>query len=192
MQNFLFKATCLEGQTRPAADDTSTGYQNGIACKCAAYTDYETNGECVNGQQQYTRTCDKDTVVFVDQTKNECSGSNSMMADCGEFVFGDWEEWLYCSENCGVGVTTRTRTCTPVGNSTCPTDGPLVIESKPCQIQKCLTCENYENYCDSLVNTECKDITLENGETTVCSKCLFLTNSIFRYFLSKMRSSRNN
>jgi len=125
----------------------------------------------VNGQQEYTRTCDKDTAVFADETKNECSGPTSMMADCGEFVFGDWEEWLYCSENCGIGVTTRTRTCSPVGNSTCPTDGPLVIESKPCQIQKCLTCENYENYCDSQVNTQCKDITLENGETTAQCQC---------------------
>ena len=182
---FLFKTTCLEGQTRLAEDDTSTGYQNGIDCKCAAYTDYEATGQCVNGQQEYTRTCDKDTVAFADQTKNECSGPTSMMADCGEFVFGDWEEWLYCSENCGIGVTTRTRTCSPVGNSTCPTDGPLVIESKPCQIQKCLTCENYENYCDSQVNTQCKDITLENGETTVCPEMFILNKQYISIFFIK-------
>ena len=78
-----------------------------------------------------------------------------------------------CSENCGVGVTSRTRTCTERGNTTCPADGSCdqpatcLYEEKECQIQKCLTCANYENYCDNQVNTVCIDKILDNGETTV-------------------------
>ena len=97
-----------------------------------------------------------------------------MIGECGAYKWSDWGPWLYCSENCGEGVTTRSRTCTALGEAACPAAGSCIneanclFESKPCQIQKCLTCANYENYCDSQVNTECKDITLDNGESSVC------------------------
>ena len=96
------------------------------------------------------------------------------------FAFGPWSDWLYCSENCGIGETSRTRECTPNGNDTCPADGTClndscVYESKQCQIQKCLTCANFPNYCDNESNTECKDVTLANGEVTVCCMyCFFI------------------
>ena len=90
------------------------------------------------------------------------------------FAFGPWSDWLYCSENCGIGETSRTRECSPNGKDRCPADGTCindscVYESKQCQIQKCLTCANFPNYCDDKVNTECKDVTFANGELTVSS-----------------------
>ena len=90
------------------------------------------------------------------------------------FAFGPWSSWLYCSENCGIGETSRTRKCTANGEVPCPKNGTCsddscVHESKQCQIQKCLTCANFPNYCDNESNTECKDVTLANGEVTVSS-----------------------
>jgi len=169
----LFKTTCLEGDKRLAADDPATGYQNGLDCKCAEWTAGVPQGECVDNKQEYIKTCDKDTVEFADPAKNECDGPAVEVGECGEFAFSEWGEWLYCSENCGEGVTTRTRTCTALGDVACPAAGSCdqpatcLYEEEPCQIQKCLTCANYENYCDNQVNTDCKDVTLENGETTV-------------------------
>ena len=88
------------------------------------------------------------------------------------FAFGPWSDWLYCSENCGIGETSRMRKCTANGKDACPADrtcseDSCVYESKQCQIQKCLSCANFENYCDGKVNTECKDVILANGEETV-------------------------
>ena len=88
------------------------------------------------------------------------------------FAFGPWSDWLYCSENCGIGETSRTRQCSANGEDPCPDDGTCnddacVHESKQCQIQRCLTCANFANYCDGKVNTECKNVTLANGEVTV-------------------------
>ena len=89
-----------------------------------------------------------------------------------EFAFGTWSEWLYCSENCGVGKTSRNRQCTANGEIQCSADGSCIVdscvyESKECQIQKCLTCANFQNFCNNQINTECKDLTLDTGEVTV-------------------------
>ena len=93
---------------------------------------------------------------------------------------------MYCSENCGIGETSRTRQCTANGEDSCPTDwscsdDSCIYESKECLIQKCLTCENFANYCDDQVNTECKDVTLANGEITVCSKYRLL--KLYLYYI---------
>ena len=48
-----------------------------------------------------------------------------------------------------------------------------LYETKPCQIQKCLTCANFPNYCDENINTECKDAVLDNGEVMVRLKYHF-------------------
>ena len=93
--------------------------------------------------------------------------------------FGPWSEWLYCSENCGVGETTRSRTCSKNASELCPAAGSCVnvetclFETKPCQIQKCLTCANFANYCDKNINTECIDAVLDNGEVMVSLKYHF-------------------
>lgn len=165
---------CLNGPRRLVGNDEEPGYTPGMDCKCAAYTDFVAvnGGECVDGEITYSRECVKDTVVFVDEDKNVCPEKATKKSPCGNFTWGKWDAWLFCSENCGVGVTTRTRTCTALGDDPCPAEGsPLVFESKPCQLQKCLTCENYENYCDNQINTECKDETLDNGETTAKCQC---------------------
>ena len=65
-----------------------------------------------------------------------------------ELTFGEWDDWLACSKSCGVGETTRTRTCTALGNGVCPAAGTCdqlstcLYEEKTCQIQKCITCAN--------------------------------------------------
>merc|ERR1711915_653305 len=84
-----------------------------------------------------------------------------------KLVYLDPPEWLMCSENCGIGDRSRTRVCTSTGG-VCPTEGGY--ESEPCQIQECLTCENFNNYCDSKVNTECIDTTV-NGEPQAQCQC---------------------
>ena len=167
------KTTCLEGAQKLADDDASIGYQNGLPCKCASWTPAVPTGPCVNNEQLYTKTCDKEPeVIFVDPAKNECLGEATEIGECGEFEFGEWV-WLYCSENCGLGEEIGTRTCKQLGEIPCPEPGSCneeatcVYQTRPCQIQKCLTCENYANYCDNRINTQCVDITLENGETTV-------------------------
>ena len=168
-----FKATCLAGDKKLAEDDASTGYQNGIPCKCAKWTPATPIGQCVDNKQTYTKTCDKEPeVIFVDPEKNECEGEATEIGECGEFEFGEWV-WLYCSENCGLGEEIGTRTCKQLGEIPCPEPGSCneeatcVYQTRPCQIQKCLTCANYANYCDNRINTQCVDIILENGETTV-------------------------
>ena len=170
--NETLKTTCLKGQTKLAEDDASTGYQNGLPCKCAAWTPAVPTGECVNNERPYTRTCDNDTSVTFVNAPNECVGDANFTAGCGDFKFDDWE-WLYCSENCGLGEQIGTRKCTQLGDVACPEpgtcidDATCVYKTRPCQIQKCLTCANYANYCDNRINTKCVDVTLENGESTV-------------------------
>ena len=166
------KATCLEGPKKLAENNPSTGYQNGITCKCASWTSSVPSGPCENNEQEFTRTCDKDDVIFANPVKNECDGEAISIGKCGKFEFGDWK-WLYCSENCGPGVEIATRNCTAVGDAPCPAPGSCVEEAicvyktRPCQLQKCLNCDNFENYCDNRINTQCIDVILENGETTV-------------------------
>ena len=120
----------------------------------------------MNGEQEYTRTCDKDFVTFADPTKNECDGPSTIMAECDTFIFGPWE-WLYCSKNCGEGVQVGTRTCTALTEVQCPERSELVYQERPCQIQKCPTCENYGYLCDDFANTECIDVVQPNGSIMV-------------------------
>ena len=160
---FEFKATCLEGPKRQAVESDAYG----TVCKCASYTSAVPLGDCIDNKQEYQQICDKDSVTFANATKNECDGPAIITGECGAFIFGEWE-WLYCSENCGEGVEVGTRTCTPRTEIPCPESGPEVYQERPCQIQKCLTCANYANYCDNRINTQCVDVTLDNGEVTVC------------------------
>ena len=93
--------------------------------------------------------------------------------ELSELAFSEWSDWLACSENCDVGVTTRTRTCTSNGNGVCPAPGTCdqpttcLYEEKACQIKKCVTCANYPDFCDNQVNTECVDVTSSDGQITV-------------------------
>ena len=127
-----------------------------------------------------------DEVVNPDPEKGHVAGALNFLRKpepvskprLSAFAFGPWSDWLDCSENCGIGETSRTRQCFANGEDLCPADGTCsddacIHESKQCQIQKCVTCANFPNYCDGKVNTECKDVTLVNGEVTVSSKyCL--------------------
>merc|ERR1712131_294527 len=143
----------------------------GTVCKCASYTSAVPLGDCIDNKQEYQQICDKDSVTFANATKNECDGPAIITGECGAFIFGEWE-WLYCSENCGEGVEVGTRTCTPRTEIPCPESGPEVYQERPCQIQKCLTCANYANYCDNRINTQCVDVTLDNGEVTAQCQCV--------------------
>ena len=105
-----------------------------------------------------------------------CNALASFKWQCeadSELAFSEWTDWLACSENCDVGVTTRIRTCTALENGVCPAAGTCdqpatcLYEEKPCQIRKCLTCRNYPYLCDNEANTECVDVTSSDGQITV-------------------------
>ncbi|XP_052706716.1 A disintegrin and metalloproteinase with thrombospondin motifs adt-1-like [Crassostrea angulata] len=103
-----------------------------------AWSDWSQWSQCSNtcgpGQETRTRTC---TNPAPEHGGKPCPGDDSENRPCigcpVDGAWSDWSQWSQCSNTCGPGQETRTRTCTnPApehGGKPCPGDDS---ENRPC------------------------------------------------------------
>ncbi|XP_063690486.1 uncharacterized protein LOC134823063 [Bolinopsis microptera] len=136
----------LHGEAKCAGDSTDTKSCNTESCSInggwSNYGDWsECSKTCGRGSQTRTRTCTNPAPAHGGA---DCPGESTETKSCNTQdcpVNGGWniyEEWSDCSQECGTGTQTRTRTCTnpaPThGGADCPGDS---TETKSCNTQDC-------------------------------------------------------
>ena len=179
---------CAFGPTRVAVTD--------IGCFSPWWTSWEPVTVCLNGKQAFSRVCEdysSQGVIFA----TRCPGNSTKNVDCN-WIWSNWSEWLMCSTNCGLGDTTRTRSCNSTDKSYCESFTELRTQTTECEIRKCdinwstwsewtecytncgektrsRTCTSKDNLCSMNEEFESLNCSEENDS----SKCFDRTNSSF-------------
>ena len=136
-----------------------------IECAAPWWTSWEPVSVCLNGKQSFARKCEDYTandyeVIFA----TRCAGNSTKDVDC-DWIWSSWSEWLMCSTNCGLGDTTRTRTCNSTKKSDCESFTELRMETTECEIRACDI--NWSTWSEwSECSTECG-----SGEVTRSRTC---------------------
>ena len=136
-----------------------------IQCVAPWWTSWEPVSVCLNGKQAFARECEDFTssdyeVIFA----TRCAGNSTKDVDC-DWIWSSWSEWVMCSTNCGLGDTTRTRTCNSTKKSDCESFTGLRIETTEFEIRACDI--NWSTWSEwSECSTECG-----SGEMTRSRTC---------------------
>ncbi|KAL4237893.1 hypothetical protein ACF0H5_002603 [Mactra antiquata] len=177
--------TCIDGKCVHASkrcDGIMDCVDNSDEASCVngGYTDWSAWGTCSQacgmGTQTRTRTCTNPAPQFGGL---DCMGPPMEQQVC-QIVpcpinggYTDWSAWGTCSQACGMGTQTRTRTCTnpapQFGGLDCM--GPP-MEQQMCQIAPCLYCPMTLPFAGGVVYPEVTDfsvgVTVDYDCTTIC------------------------
>ena len=96
---------------------------------------------CGNGTQTRTRICyDGNSSICIDNGLGDSYETQECNTDACPTGYAPWSNWGSCSESCGNGTESRTRTCYDGDESICINNNlGASNESRPCNLGDCPT-----------------------------------------------------